>query len=45
MATEKKSAEAAAAGRFVHVYVDSETRRTVAVPDVIRRAIEPLKKL
>ena len=37
--------EAAAAGRFVHVYVDSATRKPVAVPEVIQRAIEPLKKL
>ena len=38
-------AQAAAAGRFVHVYVDSDTRKPVAVPEVIRRAIESLKKL
>jgi acyl-CoA thioester hydrolase len=30
---------AAAAGRFVHVYVDAQTRRPVPVPEVIRRAV------
>jgi acyl-CoA thioester hydrolase len=34
--------DAAAVGRFVHVYVDAATRRPVAVPDIIRAAIEPL---
>ena len=36
--------EAAAEGRFVHVYVDNTdpARPSVAVPDVIRRAVEPL---
>ncbi|MCW4354781.1 acyl-CoA thioesterase [Hoyosella sp. YIM 151337] len=29
----------AAAGRFVHVYVDSDTRKAVAIPDVIRAAV------
>lgn len=29
----------AAIGRFVHVYVDEQTRRPVAVPDVIRVAL------
>jgi acyl-CoA thioester hydrolase len=28
-----------AVGRFVHVYVDGTTRRPVAVPDVIKRAL------
>jgi acyl-CoA thioester hydrolase len=32
----------AAAGRFVHVYVDASTRRPTPVPDVIRRAVAPL---
>lgn len=32
----------AATGRFVHVYVDSATRRPVPVPDEIRRAVAPL---
>jgi acyl-CoA thioester hydrolase len=37
-------AEAAAEGRFVHVYVDNTdpTRPVVPVPDVIRAAVEPL---
>ena len=34
---------AAAAGRFVHVYVDAATRRAVPVPDVIRAAVAPLQ--
>ncbi len=33
---------AAAAGRFVHVYVDSQTRRPVEIPAVIRGAVEGL---
>jgi acyl-CoA thioester hydrolase len=32
----------AAAGRFVHVYVDRDTRRPVPVPEVIRTALEQL---
>jgi acyl-CoA thioester hydrolase len=32
----------AAAGHFVHVYVDSETRRPVALPPALRAALEPL---
>jgi acyl-CoA thioester hydrolase len=32
----------AAVGRFVHVYVDQQTRRPVPIPDVIRRALESL---
>ncbi len=36
------SDEPAALGRFVHVWVDRETRRPVPVPDKIRRALEPL---
>ena len=34
--------QAAAAGRFVHVYVDSAQRGTVPVPDAIRAAVTPL---
>ncbi|AEF38472.1 acyl-CoA thioesterase [Hoyosella subflava] len=30
---------AAATGRFVHVYVDGSTRKPVAVPEPIRRAV------
>jgi acyl-CoA thioester hydrolase len=38
------SDEAAAEGRFVHVYVDNTgwPRRPVRVPDAIRAAVEPL---
>jgi acyl-CoA thioester hydrolase len=32
-----------AVGRFVHVYVDRETRRPVPIPDMIRQAVERLK--
>jgi acyl-CoA thioester hydrolase len=35
--------QAAAVGRFVHVYVDSVTRKVVPVPELIRAALEPLK--
>jgi acyl-CoA thioester hydrolase len=35
--------EPAAVGRFVHVYVDRETRRPVPVPDAIRAAIDTLR--
>ncbi len=34
--------QAAATGRFVHVYVDRETRRPVPVPALIRQAVAPL---
>jgi len=34
--------EPAAVGRFVHVYVDAETRTSVPVPDVIRVAVSSL---
>ena len=30
---------ACAIGRFVHVYVDRDTRRPVAIPEIIRRAL------
>lgn len=33
----------AAVGRFVHVYVDRESRRPVPVPDLIRDALTQLK--
>lgn len=33
---------AAASGRFVHVYVDSATRRPVPIPPDIRAVVEPL---
>lgn len=32
----------AAQGRFVHVYVDRETRRPVALPDAMRSALEKI---
>jgi acyl-CoA thioester hydrolase len=38
-----ESDEPAAIGRFVHVYVDSETRAVTPIPDVIRRAVQPLQ--
>lgn len=31
-----------ATGRFVHVYVDEETRRPVPIPEVVREAVENL---
>jgi acyl-CoA thioester hydrolase len=34
--------EPSALARFVHVYVDAETRRPVAVPAVIRDALAPI---
>ncbi|OLE23789.1 MAG: 4-hydroxybenzoyl-CoA thioesterase [Actinobacteria bacterium 13_1_20CM_3_71_11] len=36
-------AEPAAVGRFVHVYVDAETRRPVPVPEEIRKALRQLE--
>jgi acyl-CoA thioester hydrolase len=35
--------DAAATGRFVHVWVDREGRRPVAVPPRIRAALEALR--
>jgi acyl-CoA thioester hydrolase len=37
--------EPAALGRFVHVYVDSTTRRPVPVPAEVRRAVEELRSV
>jgi acyl-CoA thioester hydrolase len=34
--------EPSAVGRFVHVYVDGQTRRPVPIPQVIRAALEKL---
>lgn len=34
--------DAAATGRFVHVWVDRATRRPVAIPELIRAALAPL---
>jgi len=40
----KASPAAAAQGRFVHVYVDRESRRPVAeLPAALQRALEPLR--
>lgn len=36
--------EAAAEGRFVHVYVDNGTREVAPVPDDIRAAVTPLQR-
>ena len=36
------SDEPAAIGRFVHVYVDAQTRAVTPVPDGIRQAVTPL---
>jgi acyl-CoA thioester hydrolase len=33
----------AAVGRFVHVYVDRDTRRPVRVPDQVRQAVDGLR--
>jgi acyl-CoA thioester hydrolase len=38
------SDEAAAEGRFVHVYVDQQTREVTPVPDRIRDAVAPLQR-
>jgi acyl-CoA thioester hydrolase len=35
--------EPSAVGRFVHVYVDQQTRRPVAVPQTIRGALQKLQ--
>jgi acyl-CoA thioester hydrolase len=35
--------EPAAIGRFVHVYVDSESRRPVPVPEPVRAALDTLR--
>ncbi len=36
--------EPAAIGRFVHVYVDAETRKTIPIPQAIKDAVEPLAR-
>jgi len=36
--------EPAAVGRFVHVYVDRETRRPVPPPEPVRRALDGLER-
>lgn len=35
-----QEADPAAVGRFVHVYVDAESRKSVDVPDVVRAAVQ-----
>jgi acyl-CoA thioester hydrolase len=37
--------EACAMGRFVHVYVDRDTRRPVEIPSEIRKVVESLKSV
>ena len=39
-----QSEEACAIGRFVHVYVDAQSRRPVPVPDVVRAALAVLQR-
>jgi acyl-CoA thioester hydrolase len=39
----ERAEEPAAVGRFVHVYVDADTRRPVTVPAEIRRALAALR--
>jgi acyl-CoA thioester hydrolase len=39
----EQEAEAAAIAKFVHVYVDAQTRRSVPVPEVIRSALTALQ--
>jgi acyl-CoA thioester hydrolase len=39
----EREAQPAAVGRFVHVYVDRGTRRSVPVPDEIRTALQKLQ--
>ncbi|HRV70312.1 MAG TPA: acyl-CoA thioesterase, partial [Marmoricola sp.] len=36
--------EAAAEGRFVHVYIDNESRSVVQIPQQIRDAVSPLRR-
>jgi acyl-CoA thioester hydrolase len=38
-----EATDACAAGRFVHVYVDRDSRRPVEIPEVIRRVLAELK--
>lgn len=39
----KAAAQSAAAGHFVHVYVDRQTRRPAPLPADLRAALEPLQ--
>jgi len=36
--------QAAASGHFVHVYVDRDTRKPVAIPEALRRAVQRVYK-
>jgi acyl-CoA thioester hydrolase len=38
----KDADTAAATGKFVHVYVDAQSRRPVEIPATIRAVLEPL---
>lgn len=38
------SSYAAATGKFVHVYVDAQTRRPAEIPAMIRQVLEPLTR-
>lgn len=40
---KKGSDPCAALGKFVHVYVDSQTRKSVALPSALRNHVETLK--
>ncbi|AQA25616.1 thioesterase-like superfamily protein [Rhodococcus sp. MTM3W5.2] len=39
---ERGALDLAATGRFVHVYIDAQTRRPVAIPEEIRNAVNQL---
>ena len=39
---QEEDYEPAASGHFVHVYVDHETRRPIAIPEIIREALRPI---
>lgn len=39
---ESEQAQPAAEGRWVHVYVDPQTRRPVEVPGIVRTCLEPM---
>ena len=40
-----EDADPCAIGRFVHVYVDRQSRRPVGIPDAIRIVVERLKRV
>lgn len=39
----ENSPDCVAEGRFVHVYVDADTRTSIEIPAAIRAAVEPLR--